>query len=64
MSTQTITRNLINSPLLAAIAYFTIMFIGGCYAKAEDKPAAAPQTAVVTPGIPVDGNIVQPCIKR
>ena len=30
MSTQTITRNLINSPLLAALAYFTIMFIGGC----------------------------------
>ena len=64
MSTQTITRNLISSPLLAAVAYFTIMFIGGCYAKAEDKPAATTQAAISTPGIPVDGNIVQPAVLK
>jgi membrane fusion protein (multidrug efflux system) len=63
MSTQTISRQLFNSPLLAALAYFTILFIGGCYAKAEDKPASAP-TAIAVPGIPVDGNIVTPAILK
>ena len=42
MSTQTISRNLISSPLLAALAYFSIMFIGGCYAKAEEKTKTRP----------------------
>jgi membrane fusion protein (multidrug efflux system) len=60
MSTQTISRNLINSPLLAAIAYFSIMFIGGCYAKAEDKATKTPTAAIVAAGIPVDGHIVKP----
>jgi membrane fusion protein (multidrug efflux system) len=64
MSTQTITRSLINSPLLAAIAYFTIMFIGGCYANAEDKNAKAATTVKVSPGIPADGYIVKPAILK
>ena len=67
MSTQTITRNLISSPLLAALAYFTIMFIGGCYAKAEEKAktvhAASPVTPV-TQGVPVDGYIVKPAVLK
>jgi membrane fusion protein (multidrug efflux system) len=64
MSTQTITRNLISSPLLAALAYFSIMFIGGCYAKAEDKAPGTAVTAPVAPGIPVDGYIVKPAILK
>ncbi len=65
MSTQTISRKLISSPLLAALAYFTIMFIGGCYAKAEDKAAKeAAVTTPVNPGIPVDGYIVKPAILK
>ena len=67
MSTQTITRNLISSPLLAALAYFTIMFIGGCFAKAEEKAktvhAASPVTPF-TPGVPVDGYIVKPAVLK
>jgi membrane fusion protein, multidrug efflux system len=66
MSTQTITKNLINSPLLAALAYFTILFIGGCYAKAEDKAntTAVSTVAPVSPGIPVDGYIVKPAVLK
>ena len=64
MSTQTITRNLISSPLLAALAYFSIMFIGGCYAKAEDKAPAATPAATVAPGIPVDGYVVKPAVLK
>ena len=65
MSTKTITRNLIGSPLLAAIAYFTIMFIGGCYAKAEDKKTNdAPVAVTPAPGVPVDGNIVKPAVLK
>src|SRR5450432_1524435 len=63
MSTQTFSRTLINSPLLAALAYFTIMFIGGCYAKAEDK-AATVTIAAAAPGIPVDGYIVKPAVLK
>jgi membrane fusion protein, multidrug efflux system len=64
MSTQTITRNLISSPLLAAIAYFSIMFIGGCYAKAEDKAKPITAVSTVAPGIPVDGYIVKPAVLK
>jgi membrane fusion protein, multidrug efflux system len=64
MSTQTITRNLINSPLLAALAYFTVMFIGGCYAKAEDKTKPVAAISTVAPGIPVDGYIVKPAVLK
>ena len=64
MSTQTITRNLINSPLLASVAYFTIMFIGGCYAKAEDKNKPAIATVKPSPGIPVDGYVVKPAVLK
>ncbi len=64
MSTQTITRNLINSPLLAALAYFTIMFIGGCYAKAEEKNKTSTPVVKTSPGIPVDGYIVQPAVLK
>src|SRR5450631_2093563 len=64
MKTQTISRNLINSPLLAALAYFTIMFVGGCIARAENKKPTAPQVAVVQPGVPVDGYVVKPAALR
>ena len=64
MSTKTISRNLINSPLLAALAYFSIMFIGGCYAKAEDKSKGSAPAATVAPGIPVDGYIVKPAVLK
>jgi membrane fusion protein (multidrug efflux system) len=64
MSTQTITRNLINSPLLAALAYFSIMLIGGCYAKAEDKNATSAPTVKASPGVPVDGYIVKPAVLK
>lgn len=61
MSTKTITKNLLGSPLLAALAYFSIMFIGGCYAKAEDKSSGKNTAAtVVAPGVPVDAYIVKP----
>ncbi|HLA58693.1 MAG TPA: efflux RND transporter periplasmic adaptor subunit, partial [Puia sp.] len=64
MSTQTITRNLISSPLLAALAYFSIMFIGGCYAKAEEKAKTVITAAPVSPGVPVDGYIVKPAVLK
>jgi membrane fusion protein (multidrug efflux system) len=60
MSTQTITKNLISSPLLAALAYFSILLIGGCYAKAEEKAKTVIAVSPVTPGVPVDGYIVKP----
>src|ERR1700733_4953469 len=64
MSTQTITRNLISSPLLAALAYFTIMFIGGCYARAEEKAKTTIASAPAAPGVPVDGYIVKPAVLK
>jgi membrane fusion protein, multidrug efflux system len=64
MSTQTITRSLINSPLLAAFAYFSILLIGGCLAKAEDKNAKATPILKTSPGIPVDGYIVKPAVLK
>jgi len=64
MSTQTITRNLVSSPLLAALAYFSIMFIGGCYAKAEEKTKTVNAAPPVTPGVPVDGYIVKPAVLK
>jgi membrane fusion protein (multidrug efflux system) len=60
MSTQTISRTLISSPLLAALAYFSIMFIGGCYAKAEENTKTSVSTPPASPGVPVDGYIVKP----
>jgi membrane fusion protein, multidrug efflux system len=64
MSAKTIGRNLISSPLLAVLAYFTIMLIGGCYAKAEDKSTRSVPVVIAAPGIPVDGDIVQPAILK
>jgi membrane fusion protein (multidrug efflux system) len=64
MSTKTITRNIIGNPLLAALAYFLIMFIDGCYAKAEDKAATVTTATTVAPGIPVDGYIVKPAVLK
>jgi membrane fusion protein (multidrug efflux system) len=64
MSTKTITRNLFGSPLLAALAYFTIMFIGGCYAKAEHKSPPADKSPVIIQAIPVDGYIVKPAVLK
>jgi membrane fusion protein (multidrug efflux system) len=64
MKTQTISRNLINSPLLAALAYFSIMFIGGCMARAENKKPDTAQVTVVPPGVPVDGYIVKPAVLK
>ena len=64
MSTQTITRNLLSSPLLAALAYFSIMFIGGCYVKAEEKAKTVVAASPVSSGVPVDGYIVQPAVLK
>lgn len=62
MSTKTITRNLLGNPLLAVLAYFSIMFIAGCYAKAEDKSKSILVSAPAAPGVPVDGYIVKPAV--
>ena len=64
MSTQTISRTLISSPLLAALAYFSIMFIGGCYAKAEEKTKTNISTPPASQGVPVDGYIVKPAVLK
>jgi membrane fusion protein (multidrug efflux system) len=64
MTAQTISRNLLNSPLLAALAYFSIMFIGGCMARAEDKKPASSIEVVAAPGLPVDGNIIRPALLK
>jgi membrane fusion protein, multidrug efflux system len=64
MSTKTFSRYLISSPLLAAVSYFTIMLIGGCYAKAEEKTKPPVPVTQVSPGIPVDGNIVKPAVLK
>jgi membrane fusion protein, multidrug efflux system len=64
MSTQTIFRNPFSNVLLAALAYFTIMFIGGCYAKAENKNSTPAPAVTVTPGIPIDGYIVKPAVLK
>jgi membrane fusion protein (multidrug efflux system) len=64
MSTKTFSRHLIGTPLLATLAYFTMIFIGGCYAHAEDKAAGSAPTATVAPGLPVDGNIVKPAVLK
>jgi hypothetical protein len=56
MSTQTITRKLINSPLLAALAYFAIMFIGSWYASREHKHATEVPTIKVSTAIPHQTN--------
>jgi membrane fusion protein (multidrug efflux system) len=64
MSAQTISRTLISSPLLAALAYFSIMFIGGCYAKAEENTKTSISTPPASPGVPVDGYIVKPAVLK
>jgi membrane fusion protein (multidrug efflux system) len=40
------------------------MFIGGCIAHAENKPAATASVNKPAPGIPVDGNIVKPAVLK
>ena len=64
MTRETLTRNLTNSPLLAAIAYFSIMLIGDCLARAEHKSATPAAILATAPGVPVDGYIVKPTVLR
>jgi membrane fusion protein (multidrug efflux system) len=64
MTTQTFSRKLIGGPLLAAFAYFIILFISGCYAKGEDKAATKAPVATVAPAVPVDGYIVKPALLK
>jgi hypothetical protein len=56
MSTQTFTRKLINSPLLAALAYFAIMFIGSWYASREHKHIPEAPSVKVSTAIPHQTN--------
>jgi membrane fusion protein (multidrug efflux system) len=62
MTTQIFSRKPAPCLLLAVLAYFTMMFIAGCFAKAEDKAVTNASAAAVAPGIPVDGYIVKPAI--
>ena len=64
MQTVNFSRNPASNLLLAALAYFSIMFIGGCAAHAEDKHVAAAAVSKTIPGIPVDGNIVKPAVLK
>jgi membrane fusion protein (multidrug efflux system) len=64
MQTVNFSRNPASNLLLAALAYFAIMFIGGCIAHAENKPAATASVNKPAPGIPVDGNIVKPAVLK
>jgi membrane fusion protein (multidrug efflux system) len=64
MQTINFSRNPASNLLLATLAYFTIMFIGGCVAHAEDKTAATASVSKTAPGIPVDGNIVKPAVLK
>lgn len=60
MSTKTITQNLISSPLPAALAYFLIMFIGGCLAQEKYKAAAATHVISTVRAIPADETNINP----
>jgi membrane fusion protein, multidrug efflux system len=62
MLTQTSSRNHTHSPLLTVLAFLSILFISGCYAKAENKVKPGPTPKAVAPGIPVDGYIVKPAV--
>src|SRR4249920_2912534 len=62
MSPLKITRNLFSTSLPAIIAYFSILFIGGCLARGENK--ATVTTPIATPGVPVDGYIVKPTLLK
>ncbi len=65
MSKIAITKNLTSSPLPAALAYFLIMSIGGCFAREKYLEAAN------TPGVTgkravqaYSGNINQTTVKN
>jgi membrane fusion protein (multidrug efflux system) len=64
MTTQPSTKKITGSLLLAALAYFTILFISGCYARGEDKAVTDTTVAVAVPGVPVDGYIVKPAVLK
>ena len=64
MQTLRFIRNPASNLLLAVLAYFSIMFIGGCAAHAEDKSVATASAAKPAPGIPVDVNIVKPAVLK
>jgi membrane fusion protein, multidrug efflux system len=56
-------RQHIGGSLLTALLYLApVLFLAGCYAHAEEKPAAAAPAATEAPGVPVDGNIVRPAV--
>jgi membrane fusion protein (multidrug efflux system) len=56
--------NTTRSLLLVALAYFSILFISGCTAHAEDKSSAAASIKPAAPGIPVDARIVKPALLK
>jgi hypothetical protein len=60
MSTKTVTQNLISSPLPAALAYFLVMFIGGCLAQEKYKAAAATHVISTVRAIPADETNINP----
>ncbi len=60
MSTKTVTQNLTSSPLPAALAYFLIMFIGGCLAQEKYKAAAATHVISTVRAIPADETNINP----
>lgn len=60
MSTKTVTQNLISSPLPSALAYFLIMFIGGCLAQEKYKAAAATHVISTVRAMPADETNINP----
>jgi membrane fusion protein (multidrug efflux system) len=64
MSALKITRNLLNIPILPVLVYFSILFISGCLARADNKTTVTTPIAARTPGVPVDGYIVKPAILK
>ena len=54
MSAQTFIKSLFNTSIPAILVYFSILFIGGCLARSENKP--------VTITFPVNTQIVNPNI--
>lgn len=60
MSTKTVTQNLMSGPLPAALAYFLIMFIGGCLAQEKYKASAATHVISTVRAMPADETNINP----
>jgi len=54
MSLQTFIKSLFNTSIPAILVYFSILIIGGCLARSENKPATVTS--------PVNSQIVNPKI--